>query len=116
MKRIVFRLNFIFILFLTFFLFTKLNVGATTIAEEMGFSIPKEMPIVKESEQNNYKVKYNKNYWTAHNKGVYECANFCTWQGIYQYYEEKTDTLYIFLTSFSNTSPLDQKKIGRAHV
>ena len=109
MKRIVFRLNFIFILFLTFFLFTKLNVGATTIAEEMGFSIPKEMTIVKESEQNNYKVKYNKNYWTAHNKGVYECANFCTWQGIYQYYEEKTDTLYIFLTSFSNTSPLDQK-------
>ncbi len=64
MKRIVFKLNFIF----DIFLFAKLNVGATTIAEEMGFSIPKEMTIVKESEQNNYKVKYNKNYWTAHNK------------------------------------------------
>lgn len=109
MKRVVLKLNFLIILFLMVFLLTKINVSASNIAKEMGFTIPTGMTAIMESEQKNYEVKYNKNYWTAHNKGIHQCANFSTWQGVYQYYDAKSDILYIFIASFSNTSPLDKE-------
>ncbi|MCM1130794.1 MAG: hypothetical protein NC087_01675 [Anaeroplasma bactoclasticum] len=109
MKYIVKKTSIIFILVLAIILSINLNVNATNIATMMGFDIPSEMEVIHESDQKNYTVQYNKNYWTAHNKGLHDCADFSTWQGAYQYYDDEHDTLYIFLASFCNTYPYDKE-------